>query len=159
MAETSSGIRIRPAVRLDRDWVLLLAPRLHEFGPPPFRDVSTMDAAVAREIQAGFDRPGPETAILVAEDSGSPAGFVFLVTDRDYFTGEAHGHISDLVVSPEAEGRGVGRALLAASEEWASGRGYRFLTLNVFEENRRARTLYEKAGYTPEMTKFVKELR
>ena len=159
MTETSSRIRIRPAVPLDRDWVLRLAPRLHEFGPPPFREVSTMDAAVAREIQAGFDRPGPETAILVAEDSGL-AGRVRLPRDGAglFHRGGAWPHLGPGRL-PGAEGRGVARALLAASEEWASGRGYRLLTLNVFEENRRARALYEKAGYAPEMTKFIKELR
>ena len=119
-----------------------------------------MDAAVARHIARAFDARSPEEAVLVAETpGGGPLGFVYLVTVHDYFTEEAHGHVSDLVVAREGEGRGVGRALLEASEKWAAGRGYRLLSLHVFEENRRARRLYDRVGYEPELARLVKVLR
>ncbi len=111
---------IRPGRPDDRDWILALAPRLHEFGPPPFRP-----------------RPAMST---------------------DYFTGEAHGHVSDIVVDPQQEGRGVGRALLAAAEDWARSRGYRLISLNVFGDNDRARRLYEAVGYGTDTVKMVKEI-
>ncbi|HEX4496693.1 MAG TPA: GNAT family N-acetyltransferase, partial [Thermoanaerobaculia bacterium] len=43
-------------------------------------------------------------------------------------------------------------------EAWAVGRGYRLLTLNVFEENRRARALYERNGFGVDMLRLIKEL-
>ncbi len=64
-----------------------------------------------------------------------------------------------MVVAPGGEGRGAGRALMAAAEEWARGRGYRLLTLNAFSRNTRARRLYERLGYGEDMVKYVKELR
>jgi ribosomal protein S18 acetylase RimI-like enzyme len=153
-------MRIRPSAPADRGWILERAPRLHEFGPPPWREREVMDAAVTRSIASTLDAPTPAAIVLVAEeDRGALAGFVHVVTATDFFTGEPHGHISDLVVASEAEGRGVGRALLEGAERWARDAGYRLLSLNVFEENVRARRLYEGAGYVPEMTKFMKELR
>ena len=85
-------------------------------------------------------------------------GFVHVHTAGDFFTGGTHGHVSDLVVASGVEGRGVGRALMAAAEGWARERGYRLLTLNVFGDNRRALELYTRLGYQPDTTKLVKVL-
>jgi GNAT superfamily N-acetyltransferase len=54
---------------------------------------------------------------------------------------------------------GAGRALLAAVEAWAIERGYRLLSLNVFDRNVRARALYEKNGFEVDTLRYVKELR
>jgi GNAT superfamily N-acetyltransferase len=50
-------------------------------------------------------------------------------------------------VDPTARGRGVGRALLDAVEEWAAGWGAREIVLWVFESNTGAIRLYEKSGF------------
>ena len=63
-----------------------------------------------------------------------------------------------VVTAAGEEGRGIGRALMAAGEEWSRGRGHRLLTLNVFAANSRARSLYERIGYEPDTSKMVKVL-
>jgi GNAT superfamily N-acetyltransferase len=63
------------------------------------------------------------------------------------------------VVTESAEGRGLGRALLEAAEEWARRQGYAHVTLNVFAANQAARGLYEHLGYRPEQVRYRKELR
>jgi GNAT superfamily N-acetyltransferase len=153
-------LRIRPATREDRDWIVALVPRLHEFGPPPWRVAELMDAFVADEIAAAVDAPLEDSVVFVAEQArdAAPLGFVYVVTEVDYFTRERHGHVSDIVVAQAGEGTGVGRALLEAAEQWAGARGYRLLTLNVFVKNERAHAVYEHCGYVPEWTKMVKEL-
>ena len=119
-----------------------------------------MDAAVASGIETALDGDGPDAAVLVAEDDrGNSLGFVHVHTARDFFTGETHGHVSDVVVAFGAEGRGVGRALMSAGEAWSRDRGHRLLTLNVFGGNSRARRLYESLGYSEDTTKLVKILR
>ncbi|MFI8826268.1 GNAT family N-acetyltransferase [Streptomyces sp. NPDC053431] len=55
--------------------------------------------------------------------------------------------LSTLYAAPEAWGRGVGRALLAATVEAMRGAGFRDAGLWVFEENSRARAFYERAGW------------
>jgi ribosomal protein S18 acetylase RimI-like enzyme len=152
-------IRIRRARPDDAGWIVALAPRLHEFGPPAWREVDSMNAAVQADLTRELANPGPGAAILAAEDSGgTPLGFISLKTDRDYFTGVPVGHVSDLVVARAGEGRGVGRALLEAAERWAREAEYPWLTLHVFEDNSRARRLYEQAGYVVEWIRMLKPL-
>jgi GNAT superfamily N-acetyltransferase len=160
MNDTDFKIGVRPAREDDRDFILALVPRLMEFGPPPWYDAAR-NVATDLETIGGILREMPEgTAVLVAEDErGSRLGFIHLDSRVDYFTREEVGHVSDVVVAPEAEGCGAGRALMAAGEEWARGRGYRLLTLNAFAKNERARRLYERLGFGEDTVKYVKELR
>ena len=65
-------------------------------------------------------------------------------------------YIADLAVSRSFEGRGVGRLLIEAAEDWAHTRGYRLLTLYVFSGNVRAQRVYERHGFQPEAVKYVK---
>jgi GNAT superfamily N-acetyltransferase len=136
-----------------------LADRLAEFPMPSWRTgaqvIDAERAALARALQVA----SPEAPILVAEDTaGQLLGFVYLETHQDYFTGRAHTHISILVVAGAAEGKGVGRSLLRAAEGWARDRGHPLITLNVFEQNARARALYERLEYGPETLRYVKPL-
>lgn len=50
-------------------------------------------------------------------------------------------------VAPCYRGRGIGSALLAALVDEATARGYRVISLSV-EDGNRARSLYERAGFT-----------
>ena len=155
----SAPILIRAATARDREWILPLSARLHDFGPPPWRPRAEMDGAVATAIGGALDAPGPDRAVFVAEDPDRrPLGFVHVHTAHDFFTGEEHGHVSDIVVTSDAEGLGVGRALMAAGEGWSRACGHRLLSLNVFEANLRARALYERLGFAADTMKLVKVL-
>ena len=156
---TAAPILVRAARPEDREWILPLSARLHDFGPPPWRPRLQMDAAVALAIGRALDTPGSDAAVFVAEDGDRrPMGFVHVHTAHDFFTAEVHGHVSDIVVAAGAEGRGVGRALMAAGEGWSRARGHRLLTLNVFGGNERARKLYRRLGFAADTTKLVKVL-
>jgi len=151
--------RVRPATAADRDFVVSLVPRLVEFGPPAWRDAAGMTRVDAEMVEKNLLGQTPGTAVFVAEDAGGAAvGFIHLVTRVDYYTGEEHGHVSDLIVAGAGEGRGVGAALMAAGAEWARGRGHRLLTLHVFAQNTRARKVYEKLGYAEEFVRCTKVL-
>lgn len=155
----ASDIRIRPARPDDREFIISLLPRLVEFGPPPWRDAAGMTATDIQVLSDALSGRPPGSAVFVAEDGGGAAlGFIHLRTASDYYTREEHGHIADIVVAHGGEGRGVGRALMARGEEWARGRGYRWLTLGVFAQNLRAREFYKKAGYGEDVMRYVKEL-
>lgn len=97
--------------------------------------------------------------LLVAEHAKlGIAGVVLLENRRDYFTGEAHGHVAILAVAREAEGQGLGRALLEAADRWGRAHGFRRLTLAVFTDNRRAREFYQRQGWRPELETWYKSL-
>lgn len=152
------GLTIRPATAGDREWILALAPRLHDFGPPPYRSRGQMDRAVVASIDEALSGARSDASVYVAESGGKRLGFIHLHGARDFFTGETHGHVSDIVVAGEAEGRGVGRALMAAAEDWARAHHYRLLSLHVFDGNARARAFYRQLGYGPDILKLIKPL-
>lgn len=136
-----------------------VVPRLRSFGEPPLRPAEALDRAERETLARALDEPRADAVLLVAElaDSG-PAGVAYAHAATDYFTGEAHGHLSIVAVAQSGEGQGVGRALLAAVEAWSAARGHRFITLNVFADNARARAIYERAGYGPDTLRYYKEL-
>ena len=156
----AQDIRVRPATPEHADFVLGLVPQLVAFGPPPWRNVRQMletDTLVIGDALRGLS---DSATVLVAEDSGGqPLGFVHVCGEPDYYTRAEAGHIADIIVAPEARGRGVGETLIAAAEQWARARGYTLLTLNVFVENTRARALYERTGFGAETVRYVKALR
>jgi GNAT superfamily N-acetyltransferase len=151
--------RIRPASPADRPFVVEAARRLAGFHPPAWRSAEEIVAGELRSLEAFFTTPSPTSALLIAESlENARLGFAYLEELRDYFTLEAHGHVGMLVVREEAEGKGIGGALLRAAEGWARERGYRKLTLTVFDSNRAARAVYEHLGYGPETLRYVKVL-
>lgn len=153
------GVTVRPARPEDRDFVLATVRRLAAFGPPPGRTAEEIVEGEERTARAFFEDALPGRTLLLAEsETGERLGFVYLETLRDYFTLQEHGHVGMLAVTKQAEGRGVGGALLRAAEAWARARGHRRLTLTVFTENRSARAVYEHLGYEAETLRYVKRL-
>ncbi|MEP6689690.1 MAG: GNAT family N-acetyltransferase [Gemmatimonadaceae bacterium] len=152
-------VRVRRAVTADREFILGLVPRLRAFGPSPLRPLDALDGAERRALDKALATGTPDSAVFVAElDNGGLAGVAHAETAVDYFTGERHGHLAVLAVDEGNEGKGVGRALMTATEMWAATNGYRLLTLNVFAANARARSVYERAGFEPDFVRYVKEL-
>ena len=94
-------------------------------------------------------RIGPETFAEFARDARGE----ILVADVDGrvvgFAATEHGdnQITDLWVSPDAEGQGIGTALMAATEARIGLRGYDAVEIDVMTANRRALGLYEYLGY------------
>ena len=156
---SNSDIRVRAATADDRAFILELVPELLAFGPPAWRNHQEMIATDTRVIEAALSGRTEGASVFVAEDGqGARLGFMHVAPLWDYYLEQACGHIWDIVVRPEARGRGVGRTLMAAAERWARDRRYRLLTLNVFVGNRAALRLYEELGFAPESMKCVKSI-
>jgi ribosomal protein S18 acetylase RimI-like enzyme len=148
---------IRPIQSSDRDFILSLAPRFSEFDLPEWRSPVDIDHASHIRLERALQIPEPGSTFFLAEDEGGkPAGFIHLQTQIDYFNGQDFGYIADLAVDTSFEGQGAGRALMKKAEEWATEQGYFLLTLNVFGGNTRARELYERSGFQPEVIRYVK---
>ena len=151
-------IRVRPFEATDSDFITSLVSRFSEFDLPAWRQKSDIDSATQISLQKAMQESEPDSAIFIAEDEmGTPAGFIHLETQIDYF-GEKHGYISDLAVDQSFEGQGVGHLLLETAEVWAQSKGYRLLSLYVFAGNTHARRVYEKHGFDQEVIKYVKEI-
>jgi GNAT superfamily N-acetyltransferase len=117
-----------------------------------------MESFQDRHMVASFaDVDGATTVIACAED-GRRLGYIHLRPARDGVTDEPCGYVSLLATTPEAEGMGVAHRLMEAAEDWARGRGYRLLSLDVFADNTRAVAFYERRGFRSETFRMVKPL-
>ena len=150
-------LRVRQYVPADREFVLSLAPRL-AIGIPPWRDPQKMIATVQGWITESIKQHGNKTMVIVAEDEHRERLGFATVSHDTHFTGEGQAYIGELAISEETEGRGVGKALAQACEQWAREQGYRILSLATGAANERALGFYRHMGYLDEDVKLVKLL-
>ena len=93
----------------------------------------------ARDI--AFARRGPHSTLLLAERAGQVLASAMVGEDGH------RGWVYYVAAAPEAQGEGLGRAIMAAAEAWLRGRGVWKVQLLVREDNARARGFYERLGY------------
>ncbi len=83
----------------------------------------------------------PCARYLVAEKDGQIIGFagIHIILDE--------GHITNIAVTREERGQGIGRALTAALMQYAANLGVQYVTLEVRENNEPAKNLYRSLGF------------
>ena len=158
IVKSRPSVSIRLATPGDREFLRQIAGRLADFDLPPKRTAAEIAEADRSALHKALDQPIAGTELFVAELNGQSAGCLLMWTMQDYFSGGWHSHISVIAVTREAEGKGIGRALMEHAEAWARERGHQTITLSVFENNRRAQALYERMGYTSEIRRYSKHL-
>ena len=148
---------IRPYAPRDEAPLLALGPRFLAGSAPWFEPAAFLDA-VRKWTEGAITTIGPTRAVFVAEDAaGTCVGFVG-VSRFVHFTGIEQAYVGELAVAAEAEGMGVGRALLSAAEAWAAEQGFAYVALDTGTANARARGFYEHLGYAEESVRLVKVL-
>lgn len=153
------AIALRPAEPSDTEFLSGLSTRLSGVPGPAWHDLAAMEDFQARYMAATFAAADKNAQTLVAWSAdGRRLGYVHMRPGKDGVTDEPCGYVSLLAVDKEAEGSGVATRLMAAAEEWARARGYRFLSLDVFADNRRAIDFYKRGGFGSETLRMVKPL-
>ncbi len=109
---------IRPATPADVATILRLVRELAEYEREP-------DAVVATEANLAEALFGarPAAEAVLAELDGAPVGFALFFHNFSTWTGRRGLYLEDLYVTPDARGRGVGKALLAHLAGIALDRG------------------------------------
>ena len=97
-------------------------------------------------------------ATFVAVNKGEVCGMIGTFTCYTYEHNSPSGRILALIVSEKMRGHGVGHALIAAAEKDLAGKNIRRVAVNTHFERKEAHEFYEKAGYTRNGFRFVKEL-
>jgi ribosomal protein S18 acetylase RimI-like enzyme len=151
-------VSLRRASAADAAGILALVPRLVAFGPPAWRDPGSMTEADHDAIADAIASATEDPAVYIAERDAVLAGFVHVHSQVDYYRRRPHGHVADLVVAPAFEGQGVAQRLIAEAERWARALAFDWLTISVFDENRRAAGLYEHLGFGRDIASLVKPL-
>jgi GNAT superfamily N-acetyltransferase len=88
----------------------------------------------------------------VAEAEGKLAGTIvvqptYKQNDCEYFTRAGVAAVHQFAVDPEAQGKGIGRALLHACENWALEQGFCELAMDTAEQAEHLIRLYSSLGY------------
>lgn len=153
------SFHVREAGAGDGEAILALMRRLASFDVPESRnpvDLWRSDAAMFEQWRNG---EAPECFVHVAEDETQKViGFSLTSLRPELLSHEPSAHLEAIAVSEDAEGMGVGQALLAAAEDEARAKGATTITLHVFAVNTRARGFYEKSGYDGELMRYIKPL-
>jgi ribosomal protein S18 acetylase RimI-like enzyme len=149
---------IRAAQDADRDFMYGLAARLAGVADLSWHSQADLLAFQHRYMDLSFARPKDVTVTLIAEAAGEKLGFVHAEAATDSVTLEPCGYVTVLTTSEAAEGKGVASALMRAVEDWARGKGYRLLGLDVFANNGRARDFYRRMGYVEDSLRLTKPL-
>ena len=149
---------IRPAVPRDGEAVLALLPRLASFEIPPWREPEDLWQGDAKVVEDWLQGRRDDCHVLIAADGDRVMGASVLTTRPELLSGQPSAHIEVLAVAREAEGHGIGSALITATEALARNLGAASITLHVFGRNRRAREVYERLGYDPELIRHIKML-
>ena len=123
-------IRLRPAARDDLDAVVEIETRAFD------QDI------ISRRSLRRFLTASSAVAI-VAEYHGKVAGYAVVL----FRPQSAAARLYSIAVDPDARGRGIGPALIAAAEEAALERDCVWLRLEVHEKNAPAIARYRKAGF------------
>ncbi len=89
----------------------------------------------------------PTSVVLLARLDGVAAGAAVAFLGYSTFAAAPLLNLHDFVVAPVFRGRGVARALLERLAFEARKRGCCKITLEVLENNVRARRIYERAGF------------
>ncbi len=92
-------------------------------------------------------RGHPTSMVFLAYSDGAAAGVAVCFLGFSTFAAQPLINIHDLAVLPTERGRGVGRRLLEAVADKGRTLGCCKLTLEVQENNQRARRLYESVGF------------
>jgi ribosomal protein S18 acetylase RimI-like enzyme len=149
----SIEFQIRPVREEDHQALLGLSPRL-TIGAAPWRDPAGVAAAARGWIESSLASAHEDgRAMLVALLDGRVAGLISLV-ERRHFAGEMDAYVGELITAEALEGRGAGRALMAAGRQWAAGRGLSRIILDTGAHNHRARRFYERFGFEEEEIRF-----
>jgi len=142
-------VSIRRLAAADLRAYKALRDRMLEIYPEAF----TSDAIAERGRRAddylprlGLDRPDGGHLVLGAWHGAELVGAIGVERDRREKVRHI-GHLIGMMVKPEAQGRGIGRALLEAAVGEARAAGIELLTLSVTESNAGALALYESAGF------------
>lgn len=150
-------LTIRPYQPDDRPFIESQAQRLLN-GMPAWRDHEACLRAIKSWIEESLANHGESVMVFVASDAdGERLGFAS-VTGSTHFNGRRQAYIGELVTAEAAEGRGVGRALVDACEEWARAQGFDAITLTTGAANQRALGFYAHLGFRAEEVKLVKRL-
>ena len=120
---------------------------LNAYAMDPMGDGKALSETARRDVIPGL-REHPTTMIFLAYLGSEPVGLAICFRGFSTFAARPLVNISDYFVLPAHRGAGIGHLLLGGIERRAREIGCCRLTLEVQENNHRARHVYGAAGFS-----------
>ncbi|TCZ65329.1 GNAT family N-acetyltransferase [Roseicella aquatilis] len=138
------SLRLRDATPDDLGLVLHFVRALAEY-ETLLHEVQATEEDFRRLL---FGNPSRAEA-LVAEWEGGPVGFALWYYSVSTFDGRAKLYVEDVYVTPEARGRGIGRAIFADLARRALAQGCSRMEWSVLDWNAPSIAFYRSIGALP----------
>jgi GNAT superfamily N-acetyltransferase len=119
---------------------------VNAYAADPMGNGQPLSAQVRHSLIPGL-REHPTTRIFLAYQESQPIGIAVCFLGFSTFAARPLLNVHDLAVLPSHRGQGIGTWLLEVVADKARKLGCCKLTLEVQERNRRARHVYEAAGF------------
>ena len=137
----AAGITMRAATDHDLPDVLRL------YAQPDFDNGKTLALDDARQLLARFARY-PDYTLYVAEQAGRIVGsFALLIMDNIGHLGTPSAIVEDVVVAPQLQSAGIGRAMMEFARELSAAKGCYKIVLSSNARRERAHAFYESLGF------------
>ncbi|HHB1594918.1 TPA: N-acetyltransferase family protein [Vibrio campbellii] len=152
-------MKIRSATPDDLDTLFDLNKQINElhhlYAPQAFVAPSEEDRTFLINMLADEER-----LFLVAEEGQQVLGFITATITQNetisFLIKDPICRIGTIVVDENQKSKGVGRALMAAVEQWAHESGATQVRLEVMEFNHNAQQFYDKLGFVPNSRLMMK---
>lgn len=160
-----ASVSIRRATPEDAEAILFIymqSAELHARLDPDRNHVPERTEILER-YRSGAQHPEDSTASVtfIAEEAGRVVGFLDARLTKPFdpmYRPSTYCFIADVAVAEGQRGRGVGRTLMQAAEQWAAESGAEFVLLEYHVSNERAAALYAELGYRAGSVVAVKRL-
>ncbi|HWF09936.1 MAG TPA: GNAT family N-acetyltransferase [Bryobacteraceae bacterium] len=134
-------IRIEAAVEADTAVILEMIRALAEY-----EKLAHVCCATEEQLRRTLFGPKPGAEVLLARDGEQAIGFALFFPNYSTFLAQPGLYLEDLFVTPEARGKGAGRALLRKLARLAVERGCGRLEWAVLDWNEPSIGFYKKLG-------------
>lgn len=150
---------LRDATVDDGPAMRALLPRLAAFDVPKIRNPDHLWLGDREMLNDWLENKNPNVLVEVGVDQDNQVlGLTIVSMREELLSHEPSAHLEVLAISADAEGIGLGRALLDSAQQKAKQQGAQSMSLHVFANNSRARALYERAGFDGELLRYYKPL-
>ena len=152
-------VKYRSAQLKDKEELLSLFPELADFELPIQRVAKHLWEGDAELLCSILEEKSTVTFADVAiNHNGSILGIIMVTLREELLSHAPSAHLETIIVAPHARGNGLGSQLIKRAEKRVLDMGAKSLTLHVFSNNARARSLYKKHGYDEELLRCIKWL-
>ncbi len=106
------------------------------------------------DIKAMIESNDTEVIIALINDEIIASAYVQIKKAKPYLKFDEYAYVGFMYVKPEHRGKGMSQKVIEQLTLWAKSRNLNELRLNVYEDNHRAVSAYEKFGLKKHMVEM-----